>query len=114
MNTHFQQPIINNRIEVATSLGTFTVVVTINSTRTKSLMIDAIVLLGNASEAGWRVKDQQEGDTRLQPRFIVRKEVAQKLGIAVEQVRGQALYSRLSPCGDGMAKDANTGGYVKL
>jgi len=77
-------------------------------------MIDAIVWLGNDQEPGWRVKDcsgLDAGSVVTNKRKVVRQEVADKLGISIEQVRGQALYSRLTSCGGGMLKNDN-GGYL--
>ena len=113
---------IVNQTKIKTSLGEFTVIIEMNTTRNVNKMIDAIVWFGNANEPGWRLKDDSESlnmstgkfEGVAEKRKQVKIEVANKLGIALEQVRGQALYSRFQPCGNGMAKDTNTGGYIRL
>lgn len=111
---------IINQMTIKTSLGDFTVSVEVNATRTKRAMIDAVVFFGNGDEAGWRLKDDSQSLNRLTGKFEgvadkrkqVKIEVAEKLGISYDNVRGQALYSSIRPCGDGMAKTSN--GYVHL
>src|SRR3972149_2700472 len=95
-------------VTMATTLGTFNVLITINPARTHQQWIDAVVHLGDAYTPGWRIKDcngLNHGSVKTNKRLIVRQEVAKQLGISLDSVRGQALYSRLQPTGDGMARD---------
>ena len=108
--TEMKQTITNIETSFKSDYETHRVVVVFNPMKTKyNGTIEAVVFFGNENESGWRVKDGV-GNKRNE----VRQQVADRHGININLVRGQALYSRLQSCGNGMAKDVNSGGFVKL
>ena len=110
MNTHRNAPdhIGVTAIPVPTRHGTVIVNLSICASR-KSGMIEAVAVVGDDINPGWRLKD---GAT--QRRKEVAEDVARTLGIEPNLVRVQAAYSRLGPLRpDGMIQDRNTGGYYQ-